>query len=70
VGCRGVDWAELAHDGVKRRDSVVDGFHKSGEIFEQLRNFQFLKQGCTRGSYFQLSLVGKCFYAVHDVNVS
>lgn len=64
-----MDWAEFAHDGVKRRGSVVHGFRKSGEIFQQLRNLQFLKQVCSGRSYFHLLLVEKCFYAVNDVKV-
>jgi hypothetical protein len=64
-----LDWAEFAHDGVKRRGSVVHGFRKSGEIFKQLRNFQFLKQACSGGSCFHLLLVEKCFYALNNVNV-
>jgi hypothetical protein len=64
-----VNWAEFIHDGVKRRGSVVHWFRKSGEIFQQLRNFQFLKQVCSGGSYFHLLLVEKCFCAVNNVNV-
>jgi hypothetical protein len=64
-----VEWAELAHDGVKRRGSVVHCFHESGEIFLQLRHFQFLKQVCSGGRYFHLLLVEKCFCSVNNVNV-
>jgi len=46
MGYKVVDWAEFAHDGVKRWGSVVRGFHKSGEIFQEIRNFHFLKQIC------------------------
>jgi len=34
MGYKVVDWAEFAHDGVKRRGSVVHGLDKSGEIFQ------------------------------------
>jgi hypothetical protein len=40
-----------------------------GKYFQQLRNFQFLKQVCSGGNYCHLLLVEKCFYAVNNVNV-